>query len=90
MSAASQLWRAVLQYHHQFCRVCSDGATLTRDFVIAVILIVYKLFVVAYRLTLGMIKDAHEETTVPDLIKANGYQVNTTLRNRILSFNKAR
>ena len=76
MTAGWQLWTAALQYQHQVTSVCSDGAALTRDLVIAVVLIIYKLFVVAYRLTLGMIKDGHEETTVPDLIKANGYQVN--------------
>ena len=73
--------RTPLQYclhqYHTTKSVTCQLIILVRDLLVALILLLYKLFVITYRLTLGMIRDDTEETTVPDLIKSHGYQVNS-------------
>ena len=48
---------------------------VTWDLVFAVTLMLYKLIVIFYRLTLGRFRSEMEESTVPDLIESHGYKV---------------
>ena len=68
-----------LHQYHTTKSVTSQLVIFVRDLLVALILLLYKLFVITYRLTLGMIRDDTEETTVPDLIKSHGYQVNKAI-----------
>ena len=61
---------------YQRCKLlASQALVILWHLIRAVVLIIYKLLVISYRLTIGRMKTKEEETTVPDLIRANNYEV---------------
>ena len=61
---------------YQRCKLlASQALVILWHLIRAVVLIIYKLLVISYRLTIGRMKTKEEETTVPDLIRANNYEM---------------
>ena len=66
-----------LHRYHQCNILLSKAVRITWGLSVATVLILYKLLVISYRLTLGMSETEKEEITVPDLIRSHHYQVET-------------
>ena len=59
------------KYHLKFNQLLRIIGELT----LAIIFMLYKLVIISYRLSVGMLQTEREETTVPDLIRSNNYKV---------------
>ena len=65
-------------YRYQHCNILlTNTVRLVWGFILAIILILYKLLVISYRLSVGMGEGEKEEVTVPDLIRSHHYEVET-------------
>ena len=66
---------------YQHCKdLTTKALRIIWDLARATVLIIIKLMVIAYRLTIGKMETDIKETTVPDLIRSNNYKVRVRLR----------
>eukprot|EP00092_Neocalanus_flemingeri_P040999 GFUD01044642.1.p1 GENE.GFUD01044642.1~~GFUD01044642.1.p1 ORF type:complete len:482 (+),score=83.26 GFUD01044642.1:272-1717(+) len=85
---AERMWRAPL--HHLVTRCRRFKAVAARlafrswelglsvlELAIELVLVAYRLVVVTYRMLVGMVNEEKQESSVPDLIQASGYKVET-------------
>ena len=73
--AATVTLQYCLNRYQQCNQLITRAVRIIWDLTFATILILYKLVVISYRLTVGMRRT--EESTVPDLIRSNNYKVRT-------------
>ena len=66
-----------LHRYHQCKIILTKAVRIIWGLSVATVLILYKLLVISYRLTLGMSDAEKEEITVPDLIRSHNYKVET-------------